>query len=134
MPTMQFATSKLNYAFSADGFEGFDDDSTAAFDPCNDFKLPEALRRIPHIDLGDPVIDFVAGWPTALQAAVKAVIWENFRREAPVPITFAWTPAYDFSITVYDVLDTDSSRGGITVLFTSRYPVDVHPLSSTSAR
>lgn len=126
---MQHATSLMNFAFSPDGLDGFDDDSIAAFDPCAGVTLPEALQRIPHIGLPDPVIQFVGQWPSALQRAVQAVIWENFNREERVPITFAWTPAYDYSITIYDVHDTATTRGGITVLFTSRYPDDAHPLA-----
>jgi hypothetical protein len=129
---MQHATSTMNYAFGPDGLDSFDDDSIAAFDPCADVELGDALRRIPHISLPDPVIQFVSQWPSALQRAVRAVIWDNFSREARVSITFAWTPAYDYSITVYDVNDTATSRGGITVLFTSRYPDDEHPLNRSA--
>jgi hypothetical protein len=78
------------------------------------------------------VAAFVATWPTALQRAVQAVIWENFSRVETVPITFAWTPAYDYSVTIYDVHETETTRGGITVLFTSRYPADAHPLSGAT--
>ncbi len=124
----------MNLAFSPEGLDGFDDDSAGAFDPCNGLKLPDALRRMTHVELPGFVVDFIETWPTALQAAVQAVIWENFTRDARVPITFAWTPAYDYSITVYDVVDTDVSQGGITVLFTSRYPTDEHPLRQFSAR
>lgn len=128
MPTMQLATSQMNYAFSADGLGEFGE-SEDGFNPCNGLKLPEALRAVPHLDLPEPVLSFLERWPSALLAAVQGIIWENFNREVTVPITFAWQPAYDFSITVHDVYDTPETRGGITIVFTSRYPSDSHPLS-----
>ena len=122
----------LNASFSAEGFAGFGDDDMDGFNPCNGVALAEALRRAQNVELTDAVYDFIDQWPSALQKAVQAVIWENFSREETVPITFAWTPAYDYSVTIYDVHDTATTRGGITVLLTSRYPDDVHPLRSRS--
>jgi hypothetical protein len=133
MPTMQLATSMMNVAFSADGLGEFGD-STDAFNPCNGLTLPEALARVPHLTLPRPVLRFLAQWPSALQAAVQGIIWENFNRSVTVPITFAWQPAYDYSITVHDVYDTPKTRGGITIVFTSRYPDDTHPLSSKARK
>ncbi len=128
MPLMQTATTQMNMAFSADGWAGFNG-SEEGFNPCNELSLSQALGRVDHLKLSRPVLQFIDGWPTALQAAVKAIIWENFSRKKPVPITFAWQPAYDYSITVHDVSDTSKTRGGITIVLTSRYPDDAHPLA-----
>lgn len=118
----------MNSAFSSSAVDAPGDVDVESFRPGPETSLTDALSRMPNIELSDAILDYIASWPSALQRAIQAVIWENFTRAARVPITFAWTPAYDYSITVYDVVDTDISKGGITVLFTSRYPADEHPL------
>lgn len=127
----------MNSAFSADAIGLTNDDGgdidVDSFRPGPETSLRDALGRMPGLDLSETLLDYVETFPTAVQRALQALIWENFSREARVPITFAWTPAYDFSMTVYDVLDTATSRGGITVLFTSRYPADTHPLVAAAA-
>ncbi len=126
----------MNAAFGAGSLDGFEfaDVDVDSFRPGPETSLVDALSRMRGASLSPDVLDYLTTWPTALQRAVQAVIWENFNRDARVPITFAWTPAYDYSITVYDVVDTDVSHGGITVLFTSRYPADEHPLRKFSGR
>lgn len=128
---MQITVSAMNRAFSAESLRGLRD-GLDAFNPVGGNTLVDALKTVPGVELPDAVLDFVGGWPSALQRCVQAVIWENLTREATVPITFAWTPGYDYSVTVYDVLDTADTAGGITVLLTSRYPRDPHPLSSST--
>jgi hypothetical protein len=76
------------------------------------------------------VLEFINTWPSALQAAIKAVIHENFSRDEQVPITFAWKPGYDYGVEIYDVHNTATTQGGITVIVTSRYPGDPHPLKA----
>ena len=127
---MQTALSAMNTAFApgaldaiqgADGVDAFHVDSGAS--------LSDALRRVPGLELSDAVAEFIDTWPSGLQTVVRSVIHHNFSRDATVPITFAWKPGYDFSVEVFDVHDTKSSRGGITMIFTSRYPDDGHPLT-----
>lgn len=127
---MQTAVSQMNVAFG-EGIGDFDEDAAGGFNPCDGLGLTDALKRVPSLDLGDPVYDFIDTFPSALRAAVQGIIWENFNRTETVPITFAWQPAYDYSITVHDVHDTDATRGGITIVFTSRYPGDEHPLAAS---
>lgn len=116
----------MNAAFSVEGLERLVE-TQETFNP-TEGNLATSLRSL-DAGLSDDVLEYVGRWPTALQAAVKAIIWENFNREVTVPITFAWQPGYDYSITVHDVTDTPDTKGGITIVFTSRYPRDEHPLS-----
>lgn len=132
MPYMQTALTAMNTAFGAEAIDESYGDAAELFGPQADNSLSDALRRMPRLELSDAVSAYIDTWPGALQAALKAAIHHNVTRDVRVPITFAWTPAYDFSITIYDVVDTASSRGGITILLTSRYPDDVHPLHSGS--
>lgn len=129
MPFMQTALSSMNSAFSADALQSFDSDAPSLFHVDSGASLSEALRRTPGLDLSDAVAGFVDTWPSGLQAALKAIIHHNLTREARVPITFAWKPGYDYSVEMYDVHDTKTSTGGITVIVTSRYPADAHPLT-----
>lgn len=76
--------------------------------------------------------------PSALRAALQAVILENFDRalrdDGPVvPITFAWVPGYDYGIQVWDITDSATTMGGITCIITTRYPDDPHPLTGEAA-
>ena len=125
MPAMQTALSAMNKSFSSETIGDIDPEQ---FRPGFDTSLVSALRSVPGLDVDDAIFEYVEGWPTALQRSVQAAIWENLTRGAVVPMTFAWTPGYDFSVTLHDVRDTDETAGGITVLFTSRYPADTHPL------
>jgi hypothetical protein len=123
---MQGAVSAMNTAFSAEGlrsasYEPFHVDSGAS--------LSEALGGLPGVDLPEAVARFIDSWPSGLQAAVRAVVHHNFTRDATVPITFAWKPGYDYAVEIFDVHDTKTSTGGITVILTSRYPADAHPLT-----
>ena len=125
----------MNAAFAdsnADGFAHVDNETVEAFRPHPETSLVDGLRKLVGSDMSEAIYAYVDAWPGALKRAAQAVIWENFTREARVPITFAWTPGYDYSVTIYDVVDTETSRGGITVLFTSRYPADEHPLRKVS--
>jgi hypothetical protein len=123
----------MNAAFAPAAIGEVDGDTASLYHPDSGLSLSEALGRTPLTDLSDAVRAFIDGWPSALQAAVKATIHENLTREATVPITFAWQPGYDYSITLHDVTDTAKSHGGITVLLTSRYPADPHPLGGSTA-
>lgn len=125
---MQTAVSQMNVAFG-EGIGDFDPDVANGFNPCDGLGLTDALRRVPSFDLGDAVYDFIDTWPSALRAAVQAIIWENFNRPETVPITFAWQPAYDFGLVIHDVHNTDTTAGGITIVLQSRYPADRHPLT-----
>jgi hypothetical protein len=126
---MQTAVTAMNVAFGAEQIGGLD---PAPFAPGGDGAetLSEAFVRS-GVELEDATREYVDGWPSALQAAVRATIFENLARDGRVPITFAWAPGYDYELTIWDVRDSSETAGGITVLFKSRYPSDPHPLSSS---
>ena len=118
----------MNAAFAPDAISEVDGDTAALYHPDSGASFSEALARTPKTELSDAVLSYIDGWPSALQAVLKATIHHNLTRDGRVPITFAWQPGYDYSVTIHDVVDTETSHGGITVLLTSRYPADVHPL------
>lgn len=73
---------------------------------------------------------YLAQVPPALQEALRSVIHHALTTTPPTQITFAWAPAYDYEMTIWQAPDTKITKGGITVLFKSRYPDDAHPLKS----
>ena len=130
MPAMQTALSAMNRSFASDAIGEIDPE---AFLPGSDASFVDSLRRVPGLEMDEAIFDYLGRWPSALQRAAQAVVWENLTRGATVPMTFAWTPGYDYSVTFYDIVDTAETTGGITVLFTSRYPRDAHPVESAGA-
>jgi hypothetical protein len=123
---MQTGISSMNTAFSPQNIGKVD---PKGFRPSQSLTLSAALRTVPRHGLSAAVFNYLDGWPTALQAAVVGAIYNNLTRAATVPITFAWTPGYDYSVAIHDILDTATTHGGMTILFTSRYPSDTHPLN-----
>jgi hypothetical protein len=73
---------------------------------------------------------FVGKIPPGLQAAIGATIHYALSTDPPTLITCAWAPAYDYEIDVWQAPDTTETRGGVTMLFKSRYPDDKHPLAA----
>ena len=129
MPLMQGALSALNTTFAAENLAGLD---PTVFEPGTGTTLVDGFLRA-GVDLDKATQAFVRTWPTALQAALQAAIFENLRRDGSVPMTFAWAPGYDYELSMWDVRDTRETAGGITVLLKSRYPDDPHPLSTTTS-
>lgn len=72
--------------------------------------------------------------PPAIRRGLRAVIHHALTTEPPTQVTFAWAPAYDYELTVWQAPDTKTTKGGITVLIKSRYPKDTHPLDATDTR
>jgi len=126
MPRMQTAVSAFNASFGPQGLREID---PAPFAAGSGVSLSEALLSV-GVDLDRATAAYVEGWPSGIQAAVKAVISDNLMRDGTVPITFAWAPGYDFEVSIWDVRDTNETVGGITILFKSRYPDDPHPLAA----
>jgi hypothetical protein len=128
MPRMQTAVSAMNVAFGA---ERIGDMDAAPFAPGGDgAETLSGAFVASGVDLDGATVDYIDGWPSALQALVRAAIFENLVRDGRVPITFAWAPGYDYEVTVWDVRDSTETAGGMTVLFKSRYPSDTHPLAA----
>ena len=131
MPRMQTAVTAMNATFGAGQIGDLD---PAPFAPGGDgAETLSAAFVAAGVDLDDATQRYVDGWPSGLQAAVRATVHENLARDGRVPITFAWAPGYDYEVTIWDVRDSAETAGGITILFKSRYPSDPHPLSSGGA-
>jgi hypothetical protein len=65
-----------------------------------------------------------------MQESLRALVFHNLteREGGPIGMTFAWAPAYDWELGIWEAAGTPDSRGGITVLLNSRYPRDTIPV------
>jgi hypothetical protein len=128
MSGIQMFLGDLNRAFSKDNIEELVKHQ-AAFEPGKPFVsrlivkektlLQPAWRR------------YLQQVPEVIQRAIFAVIHYALSTKPPTPITFAWSPAYDYELTITYGPDTRQTRGGITILLKSRYPDDKHPLAGS---
>ncbi len=125
MPTMQSILGPVNERFSVRRIRDIDRE---LFNRASGITLPEAFDKL--VGLPVFVFEYLESWPSGLLAAVQGVLHDNLQRARPVPVTFAWAPAYDFEVSIWDVADAKKTRGGITILFKSRYPSDQHPLEA----
>jgi hypothetical protein len=126
MPDMHSAIHQINSAFSAAHISTV---NAAAFAPGSD--LVDALDALPGVSLSAAARTFLQSWPTGIRAAVGAAIFDDLSRPAAerVPIMLSWTPGYDYEARIWDVRNTLSTHGELTIHLTSRYPGDPHPLS-----
>lgn len=67
---------------------------------------------------------YLASMPAAIQRTIQAVVHHALDPAAPRTINWAWSPGYDYEITVWDVADNSvtNTPGGITVHIKSPYP------------
>jgi hypothetical protein len=130
MPDMQQAVQQINAALGASGMR---DGPPPDADPRAD--LIAFLDSLRGVQLTPAVKEFLSRWPSALVAAVGAAVADNLSRDESqrVPILFSWTPGYDFSVKIWDVRNTESTHGELTIHLTSRYPSDPHPLDAPPA-
>jgi len=75
------------------------------------------------------IASLLKGEPPTIIEAQRAVVHRNLEREEPFGMTFAWAPAYDWELTVWESPPTEISPGWITVLVKSRYPSDEQPVT-----
>lgn len=74
-----------------------------------------------------PVVEFIQSWPIGLQEAVRAALYSAVTRTPRLPVTFAWAPAYDFELNIWEAGAIPDSDGGMSILLRSRYPGDAIP-------
>jgi hypothetical protein len=131
MPALQAIVSDLNAAFAEPNLSKLRDRA--------DLFLPGKRLRAAALSLKlvlpEPRakrawLRYLDGLPPGIHEALRSVIYSALTtKPRPVAITFAWAPAYDFELTIWQAPDTRSTRGGITALIRSRYPGDKHPIA-----
>ena len=120
MPIFQMMMEKLNRLTTAEKIALYKEQFGNKPIPVREFiakfaKGPEQAR-------------FASSLPPGFLAALTGVLVENMERKKPLSITWAWKPAYDYELTIWECEDTAISAGGITILLGTRYPLDPHPV------
>ena len=74
--------------------------------------------------LKEAAAEYVRQMPGAIQEGLRSVIYHALKATPPRSVIFAWAPAYDYELNVWD------APCGITVLYKSRYPADERPTAA----
>ena len=128
MPWMQKILGRLNHAFSHENISSLVE-QRELFAPGGDWVAN--LSGLPEGDVPSGLTSYLAALPAGLREVLRALIYEDLGRGGnALPVTFAWAPAYDFELQVWECPGTAGSLGGITVMVRSRYPGDAIPTSS----
>lgn len=61
-------------------------------------------------------------WPPTLQEVIRVTIESALASRPQLPIGFSWSPAYDYSVKVWEAHSTATSAAAITLHLESPYP------------
>jgi hypothetical protein len=115
MPFLQRMAERANDRFNRDNIDNVEADRLAT-------KSLAALATGLGIARSKAETEYLETWPRSLQAAVAAVLQSAVERQPRVPVTIAWTPAYDYEVDVWESKSVKDSIGAITILLRSPYP------------
>ena len=128
MPAMQTVLGTLNANMSHSTIRAFARENADDFAPGK--PLAPALAAAGAGGANGPLypefLRYLEEMPGGMAEALRATI--HYALTTHTMITFAWAPAYDFGLDLWQAPDTATTRGGITVLVRSRYPNDPHPI------
>jgi mannosyltransferase OCH1-like enzyme len=125
MPHLQTALGTLNIAFSRENLPKLVE-KRAAF--AEGKPLAAGIVVDASMALHAYWMKYIGDIPGGMQEAIRATIYQALSTEPPTQITFAWAPGYDYEMSMWQAPDTNTSKGGITILIKSRYPDDKHPI------
>jgi hypothetical protein len=87
--------------------------------------LGEALASVldpAHADRNQVLAAFVAAMPGGIQESLRSAIHYALTAKPQVLLNFSWTPAYDFEVTLCEIVEAAPAQSGISILLKSRYP------------
>jgi len=116
MPAFQVMCSLANEAFAASRIHKIDPKILSAGAGLAD--IMDKLELVPH----EAYRGYLSNWPAALQEAVRAAVFNAVSREPRMPVHFAWAPAYDYSVKIWEAHSTADSSAAMTILLESPYP------------
>ena len=127
MPRMHMIVHKANWFFDPERIDEF---PMEVFDELGDDGTFADAVRILEMTESPGELAYIDRWPKGQIAAVSAAIRSCLFRTPKMPITFAWAPAYDYEITIWESAGVEGSpRGEMTIMFRSRYPGDENPVT-----
>lgn len=128
MPAMQAMVGRLNRLFSEHEIRNLSE-RRELFAPGRRLSdVARTLRTAPD-EIREQWVAFLDSMPRGIEEGLRAIMYHALSTSPPTEIAFAWAPGYDFELGIWQAPDTEKTRGGITVLFKSRYPDDRHPLA-----
>lgn len=130
MAGLQTILSHLNLAFSRENIEELAK-KREVFAPGKPLAAGVVIKE--GTRLHALWVEYVGKLPPSFQEAFRATVYQALSTEPPTPITFAWAPGYDYELNMWHSPDTPPTKGGITILMKSRYPVDPHPAASIAS-
>src|SRR5690242_6846858 len=116
MPIMQGIIERLNVLLNRKNLEHLDADLVAPGQ-----SLAAAARAVGAVTAAYEQA-FIESWPSSLQEVIRAALYSAATRKPRIPVTFSWTPGYDFEVSVWEAPGTRRTIGGITIQVRSRYP------------
>jgi hypothetical protein len=126
MPGVQTVVNRLNIAFASN--IGTLASKREVFAP-GKALTPDAFKEAGIIadrekELISLVGEFFDRVPKGFLEVFRSILYYALSTNPPMQVTFAWAPAFDFELTMWQVDDTAKTRGGITVLVKSPYTKD----------
>lgn len=122
MPALQTVLSRLNEEFGKDGIKSLVA-KREAFAPGRPIEdLETAILSDSEAHVYKFFRKYLEKLPKSIQEAFRSTIYYALSTKPPTTITFAWAPAYDYEMTIWQVPDVRPTRGGITLLLKSPYP------------
>jgi hypothetical protein len=133
MPGLQTVLSRINRAFGTDQIADVATDRDA-YAPGKPLGPPQIA--IPKDSaLYQLWLEYVKQVPPSIQEAMRSIIYQALSSSPPTTITFAWAPAYDYELTVWQTPDNARTKGGITILLKSPYDkTSAAPANQSAAR
>ena len=104
---------RLNREFDHDRIEGFAENADA-FAPGQSLDVGALGDNLGYV--GTAFQGYLDSLPGGVRETLRSIIYYALKSDPPVPITFAWAPAYDAGVTIWE------APCAITVLCQSRYP------------
>jgi hypothetical protein len=88
-------------------------------------ELGPALASILGGDDGDLnalLAAYVGTMPPSFREALRAVIYSALDRSTQALLNFSWAPAYDFELTIWEIVEPPPHASGVHILIRGRYP------------
>jgi hypothetical protein len=120
---LNIALSRLNDIFGVTGIHNAAG-HVAAFAPGQPLRTDIVFPR--DQALGDQFQEYIDSMPGAVRETIRGAIYHALSASPPSLMTFMWSPAYDFDVTVAQFPDTTTGAGAITVHVRGRYPSDAN--------
>jgi hypothetical protein len=100
-------------------------DQAEAFAP--GASLGPALADVMHgadKELRNLLAAYIETIPGSFQASLLSIIHYALTSRPRVLLNFSWAPAYDFELTIWEIVEPQPANSGISILLKGRYPDD----------